>query len=79
MISSLQIKPDYFVIESVVEAVHALVYKTQSIKQAIGACERALWQWTVCFDFQGRSERRKGHKSWALQMVCRSTKVTVKV
>ena len=49
------------------------------IKQAISARKRALCQLTVCFEFQGRSERRKGHNSCALQMVVRSTKLTVKV
>ena len=38
-------------------------------KQAISARERGLCQLTVCFEFQSRSERRKGHKSCALQMV----------
>ena len=31
-------------------------------KQAISACEQALCQLTVCFEFQRRSEERKGHK-----------------
>ena len=35
-------------------------------KQAISAREQALCQLTVCFEFQGRGERRKGHKSCAL-------------
>ena len=38
------------------------------LKQAISARERALRQLTVCFEFQSRSERRKGHKSCVLQM-----------
>ena len=38
-------------------------------KQATSARERALCQLTVCFEFQ--SDRRKGHKSCALQMVFR--------
>ena len=42
------------------------------LKQAINACEQALCQLTVYFQFQGRSERRKGHKSYALQMEFRS-------
>ena len=40
-------------------------------EQAISACERALCQLTVCFEFQSRSESRKGHKGYALQMVFR--------
>ena len=39
------------------------------IKQAISAHEWALCQLTVCFKFQSRSDRRKGHKSCALEMV----------
>ena len=38
-------------------------------KQAINARERALCQLTVCFEFQSRSDRRKKHKSCALEMV----------
>ena len=38
------------------------------LKQAISARERALCQLTVCFGFQSRSKRRKGHKSCAQQM-----------
>ena len=34
--------------------------------------EQALCQLTVCFEFQSRSERRKEHKSCALQKVSRS-------
>ena len=37
-------------------------------EQAISARERALCQLTVCFEFQIRSERRKGHQRCALQM-----------
>ena len=48
-------------------------------EQAITACEWALCQLTVCFEFQIRSERRKGHKSCALQMVFRNTKLNIKV
>ena len=40
-------------------------------KQAISAGERALCQLTACFEFHSRSDRRKGHKSCALQMVFR--------
>ena len=39
-----------------------------SIKQAISTREQALCQLTVCFEFQSKSERRKGHKSCVLQM-----------
>ena len=39
-------------------------------KQAISAREWALCQ-TVCFEFQSRNDRRKGHKSCALEMVFR--------
>ena len=46
-------------------------------EQAISAHEWALCQLTVCFEFQSRSDRRKGHKSCALKM--ESNKVTVKV
>ena len=42
------------------------------MKQAISASEQALCQLTVCFEFQRRSDRRKGHKSYALEMVLRS-------
>ena len=41
----------------------------KNIKQAISARERALCQLTVCFEFQSRSDRRKRHKSCALEMV----------
>ena len=41
----------------------------QKVKQAISARERALCQLTVCFEFQSRSDRRKKHKSCALEMV----------
>ena len=41
------------------------------IKQAISAREWALCQLTVYFEFQSRSDRRKGNKSYALQMVFR--------
>ena len=41
--------------------------------------ENGLCELTVCFEFQSRSDRRKGHKSCALEMVFRSKKVTVKV
>ena len=44
----------------------------KEIKQAISAREQALCQLTVCFEFQSRNERRKGHKSYALQMAFRS-------
>ena len=44
----------------------------EPVKQAISAHERALCQLTVCFEFQSRSETRKGHKSYALQMAFRS-------
>ena len=37
-------------------------------QQAISARERALCQLSVCFEFQSRNDRRKGHKSCALQM-----------
>ena len=54
---------------------------TRKHEQAISARERTLCQLTVCFEFQSRSDRRKGHKS-----VCpgngvqkESKKVTVKV
>ena len=40
-------------------------------RQAISARERALCQLTVCFEFQSISDRRKGHKSCALEMVFR--------
>ena len=40
-------------------------------KQAISARERALCQLTVCFEFQSRTDRRKGHKSCALEMLFR--------
>ena len=42
------------------------------LEQVISARERALCQPTGCFEFQSRSERRKGLKSCALQMVFRS-------
>ena len=43
----------------------------QEKEQAISARERALCQLTVCFEFQSRSDRRKGHKNCALEMVFR--------
>ena len=46
-------------------------------KQAISAREWALCQLTMCFEFQSRSDRRKGLKRCALQMVFRSNKVIV--
>ena len=48
-------------------------------EQAISAREQALCQLTVCFEFQSSRERRKGHKNCALQMVFRSTNLTIKV
>ena len=39
------------------------------LEQAISAREWALCQLTVCFEFQSRSDRRKKHKSCALEMV----------
>ena len=46
-----------------------LQFLWQNLKQAISARERALCQLTVCFEFQSRSDRRKKHKSCALEMV----------
>ena len=40
-------------------ATQLLIY----MKQAISASRWALCQRTVCFDFQSRSGRRKGHKN----------------
>ena len=54
-----------FVLSSIL---NLLVYP----KQAISARKWALCQLTVCFEFQSRSERRQGHKSFALQLVLRS-------
>ena len=48
-----------------------LYYVVWRDKQAISARERALCQLTMRFEFQGISDRRKGHKSCALQMVTR--------
>ena len=48
-----------------------LLWLNANFKQAISARERALCQLTVCFEFQSRSVRRKGHKTCALQMVFR--------
>ena len=42
---------------------------TALFKQAISDRERALCQLTVCFEFQSRSDRRKGHKSSALDLM----------
>ena len=53
-------------------------FGTLTTKQAISAREQALCQLTVYFEFQIRSERRKGHKSCALQMILRSIKLTIK-
>ena len=50
-------------------------YVNNIFKQAISARERALCQLTVCFEFQSRSDRRKGHKNCVLIMVFRK-KVT---
>ena len=47
------------------------IKKILFVKQAISARERALYQLTVCFEFEIRSDRRKGHKSCALEMVLR--------
>ena len=47
------------------------IFSISEIKQAISAREWALCQLTVCFEFQSRSDRRKGHKSYALEMVFR--------
>ena len=46
-------------------------------QQAISAREWALRQLTLCYEFQSTSESTKGHKSCALQMVLRSTNLTV--
>ena len=46
--------------------------RTTIKKQAISTREQALCQLPVCFEFQIRSERRKGYKSCALQMIHRS-------
>ena len=43
----------------------------QELKQAISAREWALCKLIVCFEIQSRSDRRKGHKSFALEMVFR--------
>ena len=50
----------------------ALSHHEYLAQQAISARERALCQLTVCFEFQSRSEKRKGHSHCALQMVFRS-------
>ena len=36
--------------------------RVRNKQQSISARERALCQLTVCFEFQSRSDRRKGHK-----------------
>ena len=47
------------------------------VKQAISARERALCQLTVCFEFQSRGDRRKGHRSCANGIQKESNKVVV--
>ena len=49
-----------------------------NLTQAISARELDLCQLTVCFGFQSRGERQKGHKSCALQLVLRSKVQSVK-
>ena len=58
-----------FFCRSGVEIVKHLFVDCEKIKEAISTHERALCQLTVCFEFQSRSDRRKGHKSYALEMV----------
>ena len=48
------------------EEIQPSTYENQPVEQAISARER-----TLCFEFQSRSDRRKGHKSCALEMVFR--------
>ena len=47
-------------------------YENPPVEKAISAREWALCQLTVCFKFQIRRERRKGQKSFALQLILRS-------
>ena len=42
------------------------------VKQAISAHEWALYQLTVCLEYQSRSEGRRGHKNCTLQMALQS-------
>ena len=44
---------------------HRNILESKKQKQTISARERALCQLTVCFEFQSRSDRRKGHKRCA--------------
>ena len=57
---------------SEIQPVQTFLQYSIKVEQAIRACEWALCQLTVCSEIQSRSERRKGHKSCALQMVLRS-------
>ena len=49
------------------------------LEQAISAPEWALCQLTMCFEFQSRRDRRKGHKSCALQVNCLGVKSRLKL
>ena len=55
---------------------HKKIFKPKKHKQAISAREQALCQLTVCYKLHGTSGSRNGHKSCALIMVFRSTKLT---
>ena len=58
-------------LKSTFKRVKSQIQKGANPEQAISARERALCQLTVCFEFQSRSDRRKGHKSCAREMVFR--------
>ena len=55
-----------------VQTAFTLQQEKVSEKQAISAHEWALCQLSVCFEFQSRRDRRKGRKSFALQILFRS-------
>ena len=54
-------------------------YLKRECEQAISACERALCQLTVCFEFQSRSDRRTQKLCPGNGIQKESNKVTVKV
>ena len=69
------LKKDFQCLQEKLDSLNKMISENQiigqDVKQAISARERALCQLTVCFEFQSRSDRRKGHKSCALEMLFR--------
>ena len=54
------------------EEVQPPTYENQLVEQAISAGEWTLCQLMMCFEFESRSERRKGQKSCSLLLVLKS-------